>query len=171
MEKLSTRRKVINDFKSTAVFSSCFDYRYSITQVWNDSGKKLLYILLNPSKATEEISDPTLTRCQNRAHRLGYTQFKVCNLFAFRSTNPNLLKSTSDIIGFHNDEILRKSIRWADSIISSWGSLGTIRERNLAVKKILKDSGKPVYHLGLTKNQQPKHLLYISFDVHPKKWF
>ncbi len=156
---------------STAVFSDCFNFRYSITRKWRPLGRKLLYILLNPSKATEEISDPTLVRCQNRAMFLGYKQFRVCNLFALRSTNPSLLKIAPDIIGYYNDEILCESIAWADDIICSWGNWGTIRGRNLKVKSILQNSKKPVYHLGLTKKNQPKHLLYIGFDMRPYKWF
>ena len=171
MEKLVRRKIIIYDFISTAIFSDCFNFRYSITRTWNYLGSKLLYILLNPSKATEEITDPTLVRCQNRAMLLGYKQFRVCNLFAFRSTNPDLLKITPDIIGFHNDEVLWESIAWADDIICSWGNLGTTQGRNLKVKIFLQKSGKPIYHLGLTKKYQPKHLLYISFDVHPCKWF
>ncbi len=171
MEKLVRRQISCNDFVSRAIFSDCFNFRYSITRTWNYQGSKLLYILLNPSKATEEITDPTLIRCQNRAMLLGYKQFRVCNLFAFRSTNPDLLKITPDIIGLHNDKILLESIAWADNIICSWGNLGIIQSRNLKVKNFLQKSGKPIYHLGLTKKHQPKHLLYISFDVHPCIWF
>ncbi|MED5531379.1 MAG: DUF1643 domain-containing protein [Pseudomonadota bacterium] len=171
MEKLVTRKIVDDEFSSTAVFSDCFSFRYSITRTWDHLGSNLLYILLNPSTATEKKTDPTLTRCQRRALNLGYKQFRVCNLFAFRASNPALLNSTSNIVGVHNDEILAQSITWADDIICSWGNLGTIDERNLTVQSFLQKSGKPIYHLGLTKKHQPKHLLYISFDIHPKKWF
>ena len=162
---------VDDDFSSIAVFSNCFSFRYSITRTWNQLGSKLLYILLNPSTATEKKTDPTLRRCQRRALNLGYKQFRVCNLFAFRASNPALLNSTSNIVGVHNDEILAQSITWADDIICSWGNLGTIEDRNLTVQSFLQKSGKPIYHLGLTKKQQPKHLLYISFNIHPNKWF
>ncbi len=165
------KREFINlDFVSTAVFSSCFNFRYSLTRIWDNGGAKLLFILLNPSKATEKLSDPTLARCQTRALLLGYKQFRICNLFAFRSTSPKILKTTPHIKGSHNDKIIRKSILWADSIICSWGSLGTFQNRSSEVLKLLKKSNKSVYHLGLTKNRQPKHLLYISFNVSPKKW-
>ena len=126
-------------------------------------GNNLLYILLNPSKATEEVTDPTLIRCQNRARLLGYSEFRVCNLFAFRSTSPNLLRVNSNVLGFHNDDVLRKSISRSDVIICSWGNFGAIRGRDLIVKSFLHKSGKPVYHLGLTKKCQPKHLLYIKY--------
>ena len=82
-------------------------------------------ILLNPSKASEKLSDPTFTRCKTRALLLGYKQFRICNLFAFRSTNPKLLQEIPEIKGTHNDKILRKSILWADSIIFSGAGLPT----------------------------------------------
>ena len=171
MQKIIKRESINEGFSSTAIFSSCYSFRYSLTRIWDHAGSKLLYILLNPSKATEKISDPTFTRCQTRALILGYKQFRICNLFAFRSTDPTHLQEIPEIKGTHNDKILRKSIIWADSIICSWGSLGTFQNRSSEVIKLLKKSQKNVYHLGLTKNYQPKHLLYISFKVQPKKWF
>ena len=171
MQKIIKRESFDDGFSSAAIFSSCYSFRYSLTRIWDHAGSKLLYILLNPSIATEKISDPTFTRCQTRALLLGYKQFRICNLFAFRSTDPTHLQETPEIKGTHNDKILRKSIIWADSIICSWGSLGTFQNRSSEVIKLLKKSQKNVYHLGLTKNYQPKHLLYISFKVQPKKWF
>ena len=171
MQKIIKRESFDESFSLTAIFSSCYSFRYSLTRIWDHGGSKLLYILLNPSKATEKLSDPTLARCQTRALLLGYKQFRICNLFAFRSTSPKLLKITPHIKGSHNDKIIRKSILWADSIICSWGSLGTFQNRSSEVLKLLKKSNKSLYHLGLTKNRQPKHLLYISFNVSPKKWF
>ena len=171
MQKIIKRESFDDGFSSTAIFSSCYSFRYSLTRIWDHAGPKLLYILLNPSKATEKLSDPTFTRCQTRALLLGYKQFRICNLFALRSTNPKLLQEIPEIKGTHNDKIIRKSILWADSIICSWGSLGTFQNRSSEVIKLLKNSQKKVCHLGLTKNYQPKHLLYISFKVQPKKWF
>ena len=88
MQKIIKRESFDDGFSSTAIFSSCYSFRYSLTRIWDHAGSKLLYILLNPSIATEKISDPTFTRCQTRALLLGYKQFRICNLFAFRSTDP-----------------------------------------------------------------------------------
>ena len=171
IQKIIKREFFDEGFSSTAIFSNCYSFRYSLTRIWDHAGSKLLFILLNPSKATERLADPTFIRCQTRALLLGYKQFRICNLFALRSTNPKLLQEVSEIKGRHNDKIIRKSILWADSVICSWGSLGTFQNRSSEVIKLLKNSQKSVYHLGLTKNHQPKHLLYISFKVQPKKWF
>ena len=108
MQKIIKRESFDECFNSTAIFSSCYSFRYSITRIWDNAGPKLLYILLNPSKATEKLSDPTFTRCQTRALLLGYKQFRICNLFALRSTNPKLLQEIPEIKGTHNDKIIRK---------------------------------------------------------------
>ena len=73
--------------KSTAVYSNCESYRYSLTRSWNNSEKKVLFVMLNPSTATEIQNDPTVERCERRAKTLGYGAFKVCNIFAYRSTD------------------------------------------------------------------------------------
>ena len=75
-----------NQTLSTATFSKCFKYRYSLTKKFNTGKGTLLFILLNPSRATEKVYDATIIRCEKRTKLLGYKQFRVCNLFAFRST-------------------------------------------------------------------------------------
>jgi hypothetical protein len=36
--------------------------------------------------------------------------------------------------------------------------------------ELLKNCGEPIFHLGISKVGQPKHPLYISYDILPKKW-
>lgn len=48
-----TRHHVKGDAPSTAVYSDCEAYRYSLTRVWDDTGKRALFVMLNPSTATE----------------------------------------------------------------------------------------------------------------------
>ena len=45
-----------NQTLSTATFSKCFKYRYSLTKKFNTGKGKLLFILLNPSKATDQAA-------------------------------------------------------------------------------------------------------------------
>ena len=47
------RSHVKGDAPSTALYSECEIYRYALTRVWDPAGRRLLYIMLNPSKATE----------------------------------------------------------------------------------------------------------------------
>lgn len=160
-----------SEAKSKATFSKCNKFRYSITKKFNFGKGRLLFILLNPSTATEKVYDPTLLRCKKRALISCFQEFRVCNLFAYRTSDPKQLKKISDPIGPLNNLILKKNIKWSDKIICSWGRFGTLHNRNIEVTKIIKKYKTPVFHLGLTKNNQPKHLLYISYNKIPTKWF
>lgn len=160
-----------NAIGSKAIFSKCYKFRYSITKKFSSGTGRLLFILLNPSTATETVYDPTLIRCKKRASYSCFKQFRVCNLFAYRSTEPKELKKVSDPIGPFNNKILKKSIKWSDKIICSWGRFGTLNGRDLEVTHMIKKYKIPVFHLGLTKNNQPKHLLYINYSKILTKWF
>ena len=67
-----TRTHTKGDAPSTAVYSDCERYRYSLTRVWNDQAGKVLFVMLNPSTATEVQNDPTVERCERRARTLGF---------------------------------------------------------------------------------------------------
>ncbi len=38
-------------------------YRYLLWRTWDETCPRLLWVLLNPSKADEQTDDPTLRRC------------------------------------------------------------------------------------------------------------
>lgn len=61
--------------KSVAVFSDCERYRYLLTRVWDTTGQRALFIMLNPSTADEIKNDPTVERCERRARALGFGAF------------------------------------------------------------------------------------------------
>ena len=76
------------DAKSKAVYSDCEKYRYSLTRIWDGEAKKLHFVMLNPSTATEIQNDPTVERCERRARTLNFGAFRVTNIFAWRDTDP-----------------------------------------------------------------------------------
>ena len=57
-----TRTHLKGDAPSTAVYSPCERYRYLLTRAWDAKGPKALFIMLNPSTATEVQNDPTVER-------------------------------------------------------------------------------------------------------------
>ena len=153
-----------NGIDSTAVYSSCKKYRYSLTKTIPNPESSLLFILLNPSTATEFTNDPTVSRCQARTKILGFDSFRVCNLFAYRTKSPQIMKNCLDPIGPQNDLLLRESMLWATKIICAWGSHGTYLSRAKKINKMIALLGVTTYHFGLTKTNQPKHPLYISYS-------
>ena len=85
-----TRTHLKGDADSVAVYSPCERYRYLLTRVWDGAGPRALFVMLNPSTATEFQNDPTVERCERRARALGFGAFRVANIFAFRATDPRL---------------------------------------------------------------------------------
>ena len=75
-----TRTHVKGDAPSVAVYSPCETYRYELTRTWDPDGGKVLFVMLNPSTATEVQNDPTVERCERRARALGFGGFRVCNI-------------------------------------------------------------------------------------------
>lgn len=171
-----TRRHVKDDAPSVAVYSDCEQYRYSLTRTWDTAGARALFIMLNPSTATEIQNDPTVERCERRARTLGFGAFRVVNIFAYRATDPNDMRAADDPIGPDNDAAIRQSVaEWVrnpdDLILCAWGSHGVFLDRGKQVISILRDIGNPLYSLGLTKGGLPKHPLYISYDQQPEPWY
>lgn len=165
-----TRTHVKGDAPSTAVYSQCERYRYSLTRVWDGAGGRVHFVMLNPSTATEVQNDPTVERCERRARTLGFGSFTVTNIFAWRDTDPRAMKAAGDPIGPANDAAIVSAGHTADQIIAAWGTHGAHLGRGAAVEVILRQLGKPIYHLGLSKDGHPKHPLYIAYTQHPMLW-
>ncbi len=166
-----TRQHQKGDAASVAVYSPCEAYRYLLTRVWNPDGRKALFVMLNPSTATEFQNDPTVERCERRARALGFGAFRVTNIFAFRATDPRVMRAMADPVGPDNDAALVDSAReWADSILCAWGTHGAHLGRGAAVEGLLRATGRELLTLGLSKDGHPKHPLYISYDRQPEVW-
>jgi hypothetical protein len=165
-----TRRHLKGDAESVAVYSPCEAYRYALTRVWNPAGRKALFVMLNPSTATEVQNDPTVERCERRARALGFGAFRVANIFAYRATDPKVMRAQGDPVGPGNDAAIAEGAAWTDQVICGWGSHGAHLERGAAVTALLRATGLPLYHLGLTLAGAPKHPLYIGYQVQPTLW-
>ena len=167
---LLVRQHRIEDCVSEAVYSPCETYRYSLTRTWDESGRKLLFVMLNPSTADELRNDPTVERCERRARSLGFGAFRVTNIFAFRATSPNDLKKAKDPEGADNDEILEFMISWSDQIIAAWGVHGHHQRQDEKIKALLFGRASNLAHLGLTKDGHPRHPLYVPYSQSPIAW-
>ena len=167
---LMTRRHDDGRRVSEAVYSACKRYRYSLTRSWNQDGRRLLYIMLNPSTATELANDPTIERCERRARMLGYGGFRVCNLFALRETDPSRLKRAPSPEGPDNRAQILAAVDWADDVLCAWGVHGAHRGQGRSVLELLLVSSKPLLALGVTGSGHPRHPLYVSYRSRPAPW-
>ncbi|AXI48268.1 hypothetical protein C1J03_21090 [Sulfitobacter sp. SK012] len=165
-----TRSHTKADAPSTAVYSDCERYRYALTRVWDPTAQSVLFVMLNPSTATEVHNDPTVERCERRARTLGYGGFRVTNIFAYRATDPRDMRAATDPIGPDNDRMITKGVQWATDVIAAWGTHGAHLDRGATVGAMLRQLDKPVFHLGLTKHGHPKHPLYLRYTAQPDHW-
>lgn len=151
--------------KGIADFSPDRVYRYTLWRRWGGEANKtyVQFIGLNPSTADETQDDPTVRRCIAFAQKWGYGGMCMTNLFAFRATDPNVMKKADDPIGAENDNWLTWIAHGAGKTIACWGVHGTHNNRASAIKLMLPE----LYCLGLTKEGQPRHPLYLKKETDP----
>lgn len=164
------RQHVAGAIRSEAVYSGCERFRYALTRLWDDTVPRLAFVLLNPSTASELRNDPTVARCQSRAQALGYGGFRVVNLFAYRATLPSDLRAAADPMGPDADAVLAEAADWADAVICGWGNHGALNGRAAQGAALLRRTGRPLFHLGLTVQGQPRHPLYVASAFRPERW-
>ena len=103
------------DSTVTARFSPCGQYRYELAEIWDPRRPLVLWILMNPSVACLDYSDPTLRRTGNFSRAWGYGGQLIGNVHAYRATDKNRLLTVPDPVGPKNDKVTHLSI----SIISA----------------------------------------------------
>lgn len=164
-----TRHATLRDTQSWATYSDCETYRYALTREWDSAERRLVYIMLNPSKATEAQNDPTIERCERRARALGFGSFRAVNLFALRETDPAVMRAHPAPEGPDNDAALQDAAQWGDVILCAWGVHGTHRGAGDHTAQLLA-ARHPLWVLGLTKDGFPRHPLYLRYGLAPQPW-
>ena len=138
-----------------ALYSADRRYRYLLFRRLGRGDRHLVFILLNPSTATEYQDDPTIRRCVGFASRWGYDQLTILNIFALRATDPRQLYHSSDPVGVDNLSHIEK-IK-ADLFIAGWGRHGQLNSQGEKVKQLL----PKLKCLGTNQDGSPKHPLYL----------
>ena len=144
-------------------------YRYLLQRSFPGPGGTIMWVMLNPSTATNTMDDPTIRRCMGFARGWGFSEMTVGNLFARRATSPKDLLKAQDPVGPHNDEMLVQMASEADLIVAAWGNHGSYRGRDRRVLFLLKEYD--IFRLGaLTAKAQPRHPLYVAGSTDPVLW-
>lgn len=150
-----------------AVFSPCDRYRYRLWRYWDRAKKPLCFLMLNPSTADDLENDPTVERCQRRAMMMGFGGLEVVNIFAYRSTDPSALSAVGDPVGPENDVAILGACRLAGMVVCAWGEHGKLGDRSGKVLELLAREGIPLHALVVNSSGEPKHPLYVSYDIRP----
>lgn len=151
------------DHKMSAVIDGL--YRYWLEREWDEQHKKMVFCMLNPSTADANVDDPTIRRCIGFAKREGYGGLIVVNMYAFRATDPRVMRHAADPHGPFNDEYLRLAARYSaennSMFVCAWGGKGGQGFQTLVQARNAKAAMKC---LGRTKFGSPKHPLYVRAD-------
>jgi hypothetical protein len=165
--------------KRVTRFSADRRHRYTLWREWDvdsmtgtsddclNSANYCMFVGLNPSTADETNDDPTIRRCIQFAKDWGYGALCMTNIFAFRATDPKVMKVAVDPIGEENDAILIHHALFAGVVIAAWGTNGVHLFRNIRVKRAMTENGIELKCLRKTKAGHPEHPLYVPADTVP----
>lgn len=153
---------------SGAVISPDMAYRYRLWRQWGDD--RLAFVMLNPSTAGAEEDDPTIRKCMGFADRLGFGGIEVVNLFAWRSTCPDVLRHLRDStkVGPENDSHIAAVLLSAPAVVAAWGANGRFFPDRVGVMRgmLARASSGDVLQLDKpTGSGQPPHPLMLPYDL------
>ncbi|MBS1029375.1 DUF1643 domain-containing protein [Gluconobacter albidus] len=163
--------KLSADVSSTAIYGGPKDcYRYTLRRVWDDTRPMVMWLMMNPSVATEFGDDRTVAKCQRYARAWGYGGMFVGNSFAYRCTDQKRLLEVDDPVGPDNDAHLLEMARQADLVVLAYGSPQAkgLRARGTEVARLMGQNGIRVTALRLSKSGRPEHPLYLPSILTPE---
>ena len=106
-------------------------------------------------------------RCISFAQREGCDAYVMTNIFAFRSTNPDVMKDEDEPVGGpENDDWLVRCSSFASVVIAAWGVHGEYRSRAREVANLIPN----LKCLGTTAGGHPRHPLYVRGDTPLTAW-
>lgn len=97
------------------------------------------------------------------AKRWGYGALCMTNIFAWRDTDPEMMKQAHEPVGMLNDEWLQNIASGAGVIVAAWGKHGPHRGRAEQVKKLIPN----LQCLKLNGDGSPQHPLYLKATLTP----
>lgn len=164
----------VGTMKRGAMVSEDRLFRYHLWRQWDAARPVQLWIMFNPSTADAIQDDATVTRLIARSGRSGAGGLIICNLYAYRATNPNDLRKAHYPVGPENDRVLNYAIKeyaTHPEIMAGWGMLGHMSLRAKAVTTLVTETyHRPFYCLGTTTDGAPRHPLYVSYDTPAQLW-
>ena len=160
---------LFDNIEKGAEISDCGKYRYKLWRIWDKTKPFVTFLMLNPSTADANVDDPTIRRCIGFAKSWGYDGLLVCNLFAYRSTNPKELLLIDDPFGKKNDIYIQECIDRSEKVICAWGNSSILKKFDRNTKEHFSSikSRMKIHYLELSKDNVPKHPLYLKKTLVP----
>lgn len=158
-------------------FSPCGQYRYFLSETWDVSRvfrpavRVAMWLMMNPSVAGIEHSDPTLRKTGSYSRLWGYGAQFVANVHAYRATDSKRLLEVDDPVGPDNDYWIKRMARRSAVCILAYGQPPkTLRPRAQEVVQMIAETGCRLQYLRLSKDGTPYHPLYLPGDLTPQEF-
>lgn len=156
-----------------AVFSACGKNRYWLRRnLTGDTGKHVLWIMMNPSRANETANDATTTMTTNVSRRHGYDVHGVVNLSAVIEADSTKLTATDGAADLLNDQAISRALSWIrrqrGDIVVAWGASRHLKHREAQVLSQLRRQN--LLCLGHNHDGSPKFPRGIRRDARLKSF-
>lgn len=154
----------LSPYGPVAIFSPDRRYRYLLVRRSGFGERAIMFTMLNPSRASETRSDPTVNRCVDYANRWGYGYMIVTNASPFRSPYPRDLVEAGaepEDVERTNTDTIRRLAGLVDEVIVAWGDDGALEGRDDRALAAIRAAGAEPKCLGTTKSGYPLHPLRL----------
>lgn len=124
------------------LYSTDMLYRYAFGRWWGDEevARSVVWVMLNPATGdTDGKKRPALERAVARSKQWNADGLIVVNLFAYRGTDPTVLRGAADPVGPANDHTLELLTSRGLLTVAAWGQQGRLRQRSVEVRPLLSD--------------------------------
>ena len=147
-----------------AVFSACGRYRYWLRRnLTANRDRHVLWIMMNPSRASEDINDPTTAMTTGSSARHGYGVHGVVNLCALSEPNSASLTAEAGAADEANLLAIERALSWISrhmgDIVIAWGASRHLKSREKEM--LLRLRRRRLLCLGRNADGSPRFPKYI----------
>lgn len=159
---------------ASAVMSTCGLYRYRLERHLRPDGPVVAVIMVNPSTATAEFNDHTITKVEGFGRVLGWGRIIVGNLFAYRATEIDDLKLVQDPVGPDNLTHIAAILDEAEVTVVAWGATRKmpkgLRQSWRPIADLTTQHGRAPLCWGVNADGHPKHPMTLSYRLSLQDW-
>ncbi|MEE3035291.1 MAG: DUF1643 domain-containing protein [Bacteroidota bacterium] len=145
----------------SAILSDDRKHRYLLSRIWNQNNENILFIMLNPSSADEDLDDRTTKKIIRFSKKWGFGGLYICNLYTYRTSSPKKLFSLAKNKRGSNKDEIKKHAKKCSKVVYAWGN----KEK---VPSWLNEMVLNPTYIELSKEGVPKHPLYLKSNLRPR---
>lgn len=147
-------------------------YRYRLEWVFGRSRRTLLACMMNPSTATEDQGDATVSWVYRWACLNDFGKMIIVNADAYRCTDQMRLMEVADPCGPYNMVHILNAANEADMIVMGYGhpKVKAVRYHGARMAHALQEAGHTLHAWKLCKDGTPSHPLYLPVTIKAILW-